>query len=192
MPCNDVNCAICPNTGVCTKCKSGRFLSGATCQTATAVTDCLYWATTSTCQTCNDPFYLGSDGKCYSCQTNCVKCSGRFTCTKCSAGYYLHSSQSCVKIPDNCYEFDSTKNVCTLCNHGFYLFEGFCLECKVESGTVSFCFILVKLVSRTLSNRLLHFGTTQGQSHFWALYYLFVCFYCFDRAPFGSMIFASF
>lgn len=159
--CSDANCAVCPN-GICTKCKTGRFLSG-TCQTiSTAVSDCLYYATTSTCQTCNDPFYLGSDSKCYSCQSNCVKCTGRFTCTKCSALYYLHSSQSCVKIPDNCYEFDSTRNVCTLCNHGYYLFEGFCLECKVEKGTVSLFLLLVELLSGALSHRLLYFGTTQG------------------------------
>ena len=67
-----------------------------------------------------------------------------------------------MKIPDNCYEFDLANGVCKLCNHGFYLFEGFCLECKVESGTVIFGLCLVEQLSGIVSDRLLYFRTAEG------------------------------
>ncbi len=120
--CSTANCAVCPNN-VCTICLTNYFLSGAACSgpIGSPLANCLYHATATTCLTCNDGYYLGSDSKCYLCQQNCLKCTGRFTCTTCSAGYYL-SSGACVRITDNCYEFDSSLKQCTLCNHGYYLF----------------------------------------------------------------------
>ena len=88
-------------------------------------------STSTNCQKCQDGYYLGSDFKCYACQLNCLICSNRFTCSKCAVGYYLDGGNFCVKMPNNCFEYDSTLAKCTLCKHGFYLQNGFCLECSV-------------------------------------------------------------
>jgi hypothetical protein len=74
--------------------------SPSTC-TSSSVSNCYRYATASTCFTCLDQFYLGSDNLCYACQANCLKCTNRFTCTSCNVGYYL-SSNICIKMPNYC------------------------------------------------------------------------------------------
>ena len=134
-PCTTVNCAVCPGD-TCSSCITGFYLNVATCSSSTAA-NCKTASSASLCSVCNDGYYLGTDNLCYNCQANCLKCTDRYTCTTCNeaGNYYLHSSNSCLAMPSNCVAL-ATDFTCQLCSYGFYLYNGYCVQCSVELGTV--------------------------------------------------------
>ena len=139
-PCSTLNCVICP-TNICTNCLTGFYWNGASCAVST-VANCFIAATATTCNTCMSRYFKGSSNLCYSCQSSCKTCSTRFRCSECDANYYLHPIDLfCVKLPNNCLNFSTTTNMCSTCQHGYYLNSGYCQECSIEVGTVNYLFI---------------------------------------------------
>ena len=77
---------------------------------------------------------------CYNCQANCLKCTDRYTCTSCNeaGGYFKDSNNVCLAMPANCIAL-ATDNTCKLCAYGYYIYQGYCVQCNVELGTVNIC-----------------------------------------------------
>lgn len=128
--CSTASCATCPSN-VCSSCLTGFYLSGTSCLASTAG-HCTTASSATLCSVCNDGYYKGSDNICYTCQPNCLKCTSRFVCTTCDTvnKYYLHSSKTCIGMPPNCLAL-ATNYTCSLCSYGYYLYNGYCVQCKI-------------------------------------------------------------
>ena len=128
--CSTANCATCP-ANVCSACKANFYLSGSTCAASSAA-NCLTASSATLCSVCNSGYYKGSDNLCYACQSYCFSCTSRFVCNQCDTGnnYYLHSSGTCIQMPPNCLKLASNFS-CILCSYGYYLYNGYCMQCKI-------------------------------------------------------------
>ena len=142
QPCSVAQCSLCP-ANACSRCLPGLYFSGGTCASSTA-TNCLVAkaGSASLCAECNSGYFLGSSETCFQCQENCLSCTDKYTCSECASGWSLtevagSSLWACVEFPSNCVAVG--EGACVLCEHGFYLESGVCLECSVELGTLGKC-----------------------------------------------------
>ncbi|CAD2213862.1 hypothetical protein, conserved [Angomonas deanei] len=72
------------------------------------------------CIACDDP--------------NCQECTQANVCAKCISEEYTVSKMGskCVKKIDNCYDPNPTGSGCRVCNDGFKLNNGKCVECAMQ------------------------------------------------------------
>lgn len=124
-PCSK-SCQTCSELAeICTSCKVGSKLVGASCES-----ECIDNCETCKfpCSKCSDGFY-SDQGQCIKCNVNCKTCSSFSTrCDSCFKGYgliYSTCEKSCI---DHCLSCDSP---CTMCETNYYLFNGVCIKCDV-------------------------------------------------------------
>lgn len=141
QPCSTTQCSVCPNN-VCSQCLPGFYFNAGSCSVFLSANCQVAQTSSSTlCSVCMDGFYLGSNQMCYGCQTGCLFCTDKWTCTTCDVGRKLISGY-CVAYPSHCLDVevvDTNSVSCLLCEHGYYLSNGICLECSVAKGTLSYC-----------------------------------------------------
>ena len=129
----DVNCMTClRNPTICTSCKVGYYLKGATC-----LQQCV-----SNCKTCSFPCseckdgYFEDEGLCSECSSNCKTCAGfESSCLSCYPGYGLIEDICKQGCSDHCLSCDTP---CTVCTGGYYKQNGVCLKCDESCLTCTF------------------------------------------------------
>ena len=122
-PCSS-SCQTCSElASLCTSCKTGLKLVGASCES-----ECIENCETCKfpCVKCNQGYYV-DQGQCPKCNENCLTCNIYGTrCDSCFEGFGLIYS-TCVKgCMDHCPSCDSP---CTVCEQHYYLHNGVCIEC---------------------------------------------------------------
>ncbi|ELP92955.1 hypothetical protein EIN_263190, partial [Entamoeba invadens IP1] len=85
------------------------------------------------CYICNDNYYLANRilPECVPCKNAiCKQCnSNPSVCSSCYDGLYLNNEFECDYCSSNC-KTCSSKEMCTDCNTGKYLYNGKCLSCQ--------------------------------------------------------------
>lgn len=117
--CNIITSKVC--TTSCIHCPLAYYLSGQTCISCPAISNCLQCDSTapSSCLRCASGFYW-SGSACAACDTNCQLCSGSSRCFLAKTGYYLMtdarggSTGSIGTCKDTCLTC-SEQNHCTSC-----------------------------------------------------------------------------
>ena len=130
-----------PAADLCATCTSGHYLEGNQCKDfTTSITDCVEYATATTCKQCIDT--KGTSGAGASCidgtVTQCKTYTTSSSCTACNTGHYLASSSSCPAYTSdlNCKTFNTTMDQCTECNTGFRLVTS--KFCEADSSCSGF------------------------------------------------------
>lgn len=150
----------------CMECDLRFVLSGSTTHTAPNGTDvevasscvprvadqiykCIsYKLAEETCLTCDDGFVLAADAlSCVKIAAYCKELNG-VNCKKCIDGYYLKSLKCYQGQIANCRVYgdatiESTENICTACQNGFYLKNNACIlhvpmpNCNITDPTTA-------------------------------------------------------
>ena len=95
----DKNCVSCDESVTrCTACNTGNYLLGNKCLPCGA--GCAKCLSFSTCQKCNEKYFLNANKGCSPCIPFCMSCQNGTTCSQCELGYV----------------FDSEKGECAYCN----------------------------------------------------------------------------
>jgi len=115
--CHISNCRYCDSgSSTCSSCIQGYFLENNQC--TKCVDNCRSCHSTSTCDYCNDYYFLETDSKtCKPCIDNCRICSDYGQCTFCNSGFFIDSSGKCSACDDSCLTC-SALDKCTLCKPG--------------------------------------------------------------------------
>ena len=67
------------------------------CQDACSLANCITCSTATSCNTCQQNYFLNSLQRCSACIANCSVCSNTVTCDTCISGYYFSSTNgSCI------------------------------------------------------------------------------------------------
>ncbi|TNJ27286.1 High cysteine membrane protein [Giardia muris] len=109
----------------CTACMTGMYLS-AEGECLPCVGGCPYCLDGTSCQGCNNGWYLGPEG-CSKCKANCARCTDPDSCIVCDPGYYLTDTQECLQCPKNC--MSCSDSICLSCSSGYLLQAGVCIPC---------------------------------------------------------------
>jgi proprotein convertase subtilisin/kexin type 5 len=65
--------------------------------------NCIFCATSTTCETCEANFYLTASKQCLSCGTDCITCSDTIgSCTKCAVGKFILGGACVGTCVDTC------------------------------------------------------------------------------------------
>lgn len=122
LPCGP-NCFNCLSPTVCSSCKPGFQLKGASCEK-----EC-----TENCETCVFPCskcfagYLLEYGKCSKCSENCRTCQYFIDhCLSCHDGFGLVNNNCVKNCADHCVSCDSP---CKECEIAYYKSKGSCFKC---------------------------------------------------------------
>lgn len=143
LPC-DTNCNSCINRTECRACRSNYYLLSLNGNT-TCVDNCpiLYYTPTD----------IDGTGLCGPCGSNCYACVDALTCTQCLSTTFVIVNGLCTPFNCvNCLLCNNTRNACSQCSPGYYLFNNGCLRTCPDgyypnnftgscSGCVSNCLI---------------------------------------------------
>jgi len=147
---SDTKCLTCPE-GVCTSCKDGYSLVSQDCLPCRFPCKLCNPSSVTSCQTCEDGYYLKTSNSCSLCQRslheNCIACSDN-KCTVCFDGYYLLDNGTltecriCNSSCSTC-EDGGQSHHCISCAVGFFrtkqdVQQGFTSKCE-RCGSASSC-----------------------------------------------------
>ena len=128
-PCSK-SCQTCSELEtLCTSCKVGSKLIGASCES-----ECIDNCETCKfpCSKCSNGFY-SEQGQCFKCNANCKTCTTFSTrCDSCLEGYGLINSACEKSCMDHCLSCDSP---CSICETNYYLYNGVCIRCDPACRT---------------------------------------------------------
>ena len=132
----DPSCKSCSATSLstCLSCYGNVVLSGGTCNTCNANSNCLTCSSSNTtqCTSCpNGKFLNTTTNVCTgSCPNACVTCSSSSVCTSCASGYSLTTGGQCLPCLGNCRICSGNQQgICLGCGNGFYLNGNTCTSC---------------------------------------------------------------
>ena len=146
--CSDVvgNCSVCNDSSTCLQCKQGFYLNQKSkCNSCgdSNTFGCTACSSDFTCTGCLAGNYLADNQSCVPCADlygNCSLCDIQ-NCIHCSVGYYFNTITAACTLCgiNNCYECSFDGSTCSICDPGFSLMNGSCIDCNAASTNLSNC-----------------------------------------------------
>ncbi|ELP92314.1 protein serine/threonine kinase, putative [Entamoeba invadens IP1] len=147
--CYSGNCKYCSptNPNTCLECYIGFFLEGTSCNTCSAMSNCMQCDHfVKNCTQCSTNYYLSkfSDHyECTMCHYACKVCSNYIGCTQCLAGYYLNAGQ-CVQCDWSCGgACADVTGICTNCSSNLVFSNPkskSCIQCRDFDNNCGQCY----------------------------------------------------
>ena len=146
-----VNCRTYESESQCSSCPSTHpVLQDGNCQLVAENPWCLVYeqsasATRFLCAVCQEGYYPNDDGICQIVKNPIANCRYHLfdgLCQNCTEGYVLQfDGRLCFRKPDwdpNCDEFSYSPD-CSLCEPGFFIRDGTCVECQGLTLGCAYC-----------------------------------------------------
>ena len=119
-------CVMCKKT-----CESGYMLEADSCKCNQIITinNCKVYSTYSTCNACEDGYYLSNNEcKAYSVLNCATFSSTEDKCLSCPFGFYLKNDSCTQYTAQNCATYSSLGDQCATCPSGYTLSSGACVK----------------------------------------------------------------